>query len=227
MASNQVAIIIPAFNEASSIGHVIKELDGIVGPEIQIVVVNDYSTDDTSAVARQAGALVVDLTKNHGYAQAINQGLGYASFELGVKYLVTMDADGQHDPYSVQSLIQLILTDGVDIIVGQRSEPARFSEWLYGKYFYRKFDVADPLCGLKAYRTTLYQEYGTFETYDSIGTELLTWSLLNGCNIKSLPVNIRSRQDEPRFGSLWSANKRIFLSLIQTMGYIRRNRNIN
>ncbi|QDE30505.1 glycosyltransferase family 2 protein [Shewanella polaris] len=224
MASSQVAIIIPAFNEAASIGGVITELLDIVGPEITIVVVNDSSSDNTGATARKAGALVVDLKMNHGYAEAINQGLAYASSDLDVNYLLTMDADGQHDPYSVKKIIQSMLTDDVDLIVGQRAESARFSEWLYGQYFSKKFNITDPLCGLKVYKKHLYDEYGAFETYDSIGTELLTWALLKGFKIKQLPVNIRSRQDEPRFGSLWLANKRIFISLVKTIKYIQINK---
>jgi glycosyltransferase involved in cell wall biosynthesis len=221
MASNQVAIIIPAFNEANSIGRVINELIQILNDQAFIVVVNDYSSDDTSKVASKAGALVVDLESNHGYAKAINKGLAYASSSLDVEYLVTMDADGQHDPRSVKLLIQLMFSSNVDLIVGRRPEFARFSEWLYGLYYSWKFKISDPLSGLKIYRKSIYQEYGFFETYDSIGTELLTFSLLSGMNVKQEFINIRKREDEPRFGSTWAANKRIFISLIKTIFYIR------
>jgi len=221
MAPNQVAIIIPAFNEAMSIGLVISELVDIIG-EHTIVVVNDCSSDDTAVVARDAGALVVDLKTNHGYAGAINQGLLYACSELDVKYLVTMDADGQHDPYSVKSLILSILKEDIDLIAGYRTKSARFSEWLYAKYFNYKFGIIDPLCGLKAYGRDIYESYGSFETYDSIGTELLTWAILSKYNIQQLPVNIRSRKDEPRFGSSFSANKRIFSSLLKTFHHIKK-----
>jgi len=222
MASNKIAIIIPAYNEEASIGHVIKELIVTIGNAANVIVVNDHSPDQTSRIARKAGALVLDLESNHGYAKAIEQGLAYANKELNVDYLLTMDADGQHDPISVKLLIQAMIKGDFDLIVGIRSQSARFSEWLYGKYFSRRFDIYDPLCGLKVYRASLFQEYGVFETYDSIGTELLTWALLNKRNVHQLPVNIRSRKDEPRFGSSWSANKRIFVSLLQTFGYIRR-----
>lgn len=224
MAPIQVAIIIPAFNEAHSIGMVIEELVTSVGDQVVIVVVNDYSSDNTASTAEEVGAIVVNLKKNHGYAQAINEGLKFACSELNVDYLLTMDADGQHDPVSVKLLIDTMIAGDQDLIVGRRSKAARFSEWLYGKFFGLKFSILDPLCGLKIYKKELYQEYGTFETYDSIGTELLTWSLLKKFNIIELPVNIRNREDEPRFGSTWSANNRILISLINTVFYIRRNK---
>lgn len=221
MESNKVAIIIPAYNEESSIGDVIRELVDTIQFSVKIVVVNDSSTDNTSQVASEAGAYVVDLKFNHGYAMAINEGLAYACANFDVKYLLTMDADGQHVPESAQLLILSIESGGFDLVVGRRPESARIAEWLYGKYFSAKFKISDPLCGLKIYRREVYQEYGTFETFDSIGTELLTWSLIKGFCINELPVNIRSRVDKPRFGSTWRANKRIFFSLLKSRKYIK------
>jgi glycosyltransferase involved in cell wall biosynthesis len=227
MAPIQVAIIIPAFNEGRSIGNVIEELIATVGKYVIPVVVNDCSSDDTANVALKAGATVVDLQKNHGYAQAINQGLKYACSELDVDYLLTMDADGQHEPVSVQLLIESMITDEQDLIVGRRPKTARFSEWLYGKYFSLRFSIADPLCGLKIYKKVIYQEYETFETYDSIGTELLTWTLLKGFKVSQQSINIRDRLDAPRFGSTFAANKRIFFSLMHTIIYIKRRERNN
>lgn len=223
MASNQVAIIIPAFNEADSIGNVIDELRGIIGSDIHVVVVNDCSSDDTGIIASKAGAIAVNLKVNHGYAQAINQGLLYASSVLDVKYMVTMDADGQHDPKSVNLVIQSMLTGEFDLIAGYRAQFARLSEKLYGKYFNYKFSIKDPLCGLKAYNVKIYRQYGCFETYDSIGTELLSWSLIEGIKVHQMPINIRDRKDDiPRFGSLWAANKRIILSLFTTIRKVNK-----
>jgi len=223
MASVQVGVIIPAFNEGKSIGNVIEELIAIAGKDVTVVVVNDGSSDDTENVAMKAGAIVVNLQENRGYAQAISEGIEYACAELNVDYLLTMDADGQHDPKSVQLLIRTMIAGELDLIVGCRLKTARFAEWLFRKYFTRRFNISDPLCGLKIYKKGVYQEYGIFETYDSIGTELLTWALLEGYKVNEMPVKIRARGDAPRFGSLWSANKRIFLSLIKTMLYVKKS----
>ncbi|MBE8233727.1 MAG: glycosyltransferase family 2 protein [Endozoicomonadaceae bacterium] len=223
MAPNKVAVIIPAFNEELSIGRVLKELISIIGKEILIIVVNDCSSDETSNIASANGAHVVDLARNHGYAEAINKGLAHASFKLNVEYLITMDADGQHDPHSVQLIIETMSSDNIDLIVGQRPNSARFSEWLYGFYFSKKFKIVDPLSGLKCYRKSVYQEYGCFETYDSIGTELLTWALMSGKVVKQVPISIRNREDSPRFGSAWTANKRITKSLLKTIYYVFRS----
>lgn len=223
MESNKVAIIIPAFNEESSIGYVVSELFDVLGRAVDIIVVNDCSSDRTAFVAKNAGAFVIDLQVNLGYAKAINKGFEYASLKQNIEYILTMDGDGQHDPYSVEKFIDYVKQNNVDLVVGVREKKARFSEWLFCRYFYKKFKVLDPLCGLKLYNKKIYVEYGTFETYDSIGTELLVWALLTGCVIKQLPVKIRNRNGSSRFGSFWSANKRILLSIASTMNYLKIN----
>jgi len=223
MASNKIAIIIPAYNEGSSITRVINELNEIINNAAEVVVVNDCSTDNTSEMAKVTGASVVNLKTNHGYSKAIEQGLTYACNILNADYLITMDADGQHDPHSVKKLLVELQMNEFDLVIGRRARCARFSERLYGVYYKYKFGINDPLCGLKGYRTSVFSKYGKFESFDSVGTELLTWSLLNKYRIKQLDVKIREREDEPRFGSLYSANKRIFKSLIKSMNFIRKN----
>ncbi|MCU8247083.1 glycosyltransferase family 2 protein [Vibrio vulnificus] len=218
MESIKIAIVIPAFNEEKSIGNVILELRKLQVDNVEIIVVNDFSKDKTSEVSKESGAHVVNLHENVGYAKAIEKGLSYASTIDGVKYLLTMDADGQHDPRSVLSIIELARETRPEVIAGVRSKNARISEWCYSKYFKYKFSVEDPLCGLKLYSVDFYNRHMRFETYDSIGTELLTKALMQGVNVASIPVIIRKRNDDiPRFGHGLSANYRILKSLLLTM----------
>lgn len=218
MESNRLAIIIPAYNEQSTIGKVIDEIFRVLGDHVYVVVVNDCSKDGTCGVALSAGAIVVDLETNLGYAGAIEKGLNYAIEHLEVDYLLTMDADGQHDPYSIDSMLQKASEGNYDLVVGQRPCNARFSEYLYAQYFKFKFNVADPLSGLKLYKASLYRQFGFFESYDSIGTEILASALTDGKRIAQVPISIRDRQDSsPRFGNFWKANLRILSSLYHTV----------
>jgi glycosyltransferase involved in cell wall biosynthesis len=230
MASNKVTIIIPAFNEASSIERVINELKSNIDEKISILVVNDCSHDDTVRQAHKAGATVLDLKKNIGYSKAIESGLNYVIANLDSEYMITVDADGQHSPESVHDFIKFIQLNKVDLIAGKRKRCARFSERVYSNYFSYRFNISDPLCGLKLYSTSVYKNYGKFETFDSIGCELLTWGLLKGLNIKELEVVIRERKDEPRFGSFLSANIKILASFFKTLMFInkyKKNTDIN
>uniref|UniRef100_UPI00397E10D0 glycosyltransferase n=1 Tax=Salmonella sp. ZJHZ19_0081 TaxID=3159587 RepID=UPI00397E10D0 len=78
-------------------------------------------------------------------------GLSYSFSQLNVDYVVTMDADGQHLPSCVCKVIDLLIEDKLDLVVGKRPRFARFSEYLYSVYFSWLFNISDPLCGLKGY----------------------------------------------------------------------------
>lgn len=221
MESNKIAIVIPAYNEAGSIGEVVTELFDLVGSNLHVLIVNDCSTDDTSSIAKSFGATVLDLDMNLGYAGAINEGLLHACNQLDVEFLVTMDADGQHHPSSVKNLIEILVSSQADLVVGTRQSAARLSEWLYGQYYNYCFKILDPLCGLKGYRKSVYLECGAFETFDSIGTEMLTRALLSNKYVEQVPVKIRFRKDKSRFGSGCKINKRIILSLFKSIMFIK------
>jgi len=220
MEPSKLVVVIPAHNEQESIGKVISEIFALKR-DLTVIVVDDVSTDRTPIIAAENGALVVSLLINKGYAGAIQEGM-LAALELGADYIVTCDADGQHDPQSLISVVSTLVSNDVDLVIGYRAKCARLSERLYKLYYRFKFNILDPLCGLKGYRASLIREYGCFETFDSIGTELMLWAVLNGKSQLQAAVNIRERLDKPRFGGLLKANLRIFRSLLATTKYIRQ-----
>jgi glycosyltransferase involved in cell wall biosynthesis len=114
---NNLAIIIPAYNEA---GRIAITLAGIRKfSSADIVVVDDGSDDSTASEARAAGARVIELPFNLGYGAALQTGFKYA-LDKGYKFAVQMDADGQHDPLSMEALISPVLKDEVDVVIGSR-----------------------------------------------------------------------------------------------------------
>src|SRR3990167_7489122 len=91
-----ILVIIPAHNEATHIGEVIRGVKEVL-PSAQILVINDASTDNTSELSRDTGAKVISLPFNLGYGAALQTGFKFA-LSRGYDYLVQLDADGQHDP---------------------------------------------------------------------------------------------------------------------------------
>jgi glycosyltransferase involved in cell wall biosynthesis len=113
--------IVPAYNEEESVARVIDEIRAF-DPDFEIVVVDDGSTDRTSAVAAQRGAHVVRLPFNLGIGGAVQTGFRYA-FEQGFRLAVRLDGDGQHDASQLGALLGPVLADEADIVVGSRFAP--------------------------------------------------------------------------------------------------------
>ena len=114
----RVLIIIPAHDEEKTIAAVIMKLRQIV-PEFDRVIVNDGSKDNTGKIVDEFGEKQLKLPCNIGYGPALQTGLKYALIQ---KYdiIVTMDADGQHQPEDVPRLVEALLTTNADMVIGSR-----------------------------------------------------------------------------------------------------------
>jgi glycosyltransferase involved in cell wall biosynthesis len=110
--------IVPAFNEADSIAEVVSEIRDF-DREIEVLVVDDGSTDATAALADAAGARVVRLPINLGIGGAVQAGFLYA-YEHGFDLAVQIDGDGQHDARELELLLEPILAGRADLAIGTR-----------------------------------------------------------------------------------------------------------
>jgi glycosyltransferase involved in cell wall biosynthesis len=208
MDRSRIGIVIPALNESITIAGIVEAAEIFGVP----IIVDDGSTDDTAKLAIQSGAVIVAHEINRGYDAALNSGFKKAA-ELGMEVIVTLDADGQHDPQLIQKFIDII-DSGADVVVGFRIQRQRFAEHLFAWYTDFRFGVKDPLCGMKAYRTNVYKALGHFDSFGSIGTELTIFAVKNGYRIEQIPFDVRERSGESRFGQMLSGNYKIIRALI-------------
>lgn len=203
----RVAIIIPALNEEASIEGVVRG----VSPWGTPVVVDDGSSDRTGDLSVQAGALMLRHPAPRGYDAALETGFAWAT-RLGFRYAITFDADGQHDSSVLPEFVSL-LTHGHDVVIGVRPRFARISESLFAAYTRSWYGVRDPLCGLKGYSLRLYAQQGHFDSYRSIGTELMLYAVRNGRSLAQVRVEIAPRHGTSGFGGSLRGNWRIARAL--------------
>jgi len=216
MERSSLGIVIPAFNEARTIAKVVAQCN-VYGRSI---VVDDGSSDATGDIAEAAGAEVVRFGVNRGYDAALESGFQQAA-KLGCIYVITIDADGQHDPTLLAKFCSL-LDSGADIVLGNRNERPRLAELCFSLLTQFLYGLKDPLCGLKGYRMSIYEKLGHFDSYNSIGTELALFAVRNGFLIEQVPIAVRERIDAPRFGRRLRANYKIFRAMLLSFTHMKR-----
>ena len=115
---NQTYIIIPAYNEGVVIKKTIQDLQN--AGYLNIVVVDDCSTDNTFAQAQEAGVMVLRHLINRGQGASLRTGIEYVRENFSPEIIVTFDADGQHQPKDIPKLTQPLINNEADIVLGSR-----------------------------------------------------------------------------------------------------------
>lgn len=198
-------VLIPAFNEAPRIGAVL-EAAARHAPDFDRLVVDDASRDDTSGVARAAGATVVRHPFNMGYGAALQTGYRWA-LRHGYDVVVQLDADGQHDPAATPELAAPVLAGELDLVLGSRFHPASsyrmqplrrmgslwFSNlvrWITG------LEITDPTTGLQALSRRVLRLY-TSDAFPSDYPDADMTVLLhrNGYRLGERPVHMLERPE--------------------------------
>ena len=193
----EIALVIPVFNEETTIKKVIKEVSSFVK---KIIVVNDYSTDNSEKILKQLPITLINNQKNLGYAKTLEKGI-ITSFKNGADYVITFDADGQHKASDLKKFISVIEKSKPDLVLGKRLFKNRFMEDIFGIFSKLKYGFSDPLCGMKAYKKTLFEKYNFLEKKYSIATELTFKAIRNGASFEEISIESEKRLTESRFAN--------------------------
>ena len=198
----KVAVVIPAFNEADSVGDVVRGIPPeVCGEPTSVLVVDDGSRDDTSEEAAKAGAVVARHVINRGGGAALRTGYRLMA-ESGALVVVTLDADGQHLPSEMARLVEPVLEDQVDVAHGSRllgeadpnSRSREFGIVFFNKLvsFITRTKVSDCSNGYRAVRTTVLPQL-VLRQEQFHTSEFLIEAIKRGIPAKEVPVTVAKR----------------------------------
>lgn len=191
-----ICIVIPAYNAAASIRQVVTET---LQAGLPLLVVDDGSTDGTVEAMRGLPVNLVTHGTNRGKGAALRSGFAWA-LEHGFEGIVTLDADGQHDPTAIPRLIAAARENGCDILLASRT--SQFREMAGLRHYWNRFgawcmkrrtgfDIDDSQSGFRYYSARLLRRLDlTAEGYD-LEMEILLKGWRAGGRIGSIPVAAR------------------------------------
>lgn len=213
------SIVLPAKNESLAIGKVVAEIKSLYD-DVEVIVVNDGSTDDTADIARNAGATVFSHPYSKGNGAAIKTGARNAKGE----FIIFMDADGQHDPADIKQFM-LKLEEGYDLVVGarQKGSQANFGRGLANK-FYNKLasymtgsSVEDLTSGFRAAHAEKFREFlNLLPNGFSYPTTSTMAFFRAGYSVTYIPINVKQREGKSHIKPLQDGIR--FLLIIFKIG---------
>jgi len=193
----KITIGIPAFNEEKNIARIITKLKKVSD---SIIVCDDGSSDMTAEISKQLGAIVIKHESNKGYGAAINS-LFLKAKELGTEVLVTFDADGQHRIEDIPVVIEPIMNNEAELIIGSRFLDTKSEDMPnYRKVGIKiitkvtnlsiKKDLTDSQSGFRAYSMKALQEITPSDDGMGVSTEILIKANNIGLKIAEVPIKV-------------------------------------
>ena len=220
--------MIPAFNEEKTIGKVISEIPREIAQidEIKIIVIDDGSTDDTRKNALEAGAdKVISFIQNQGLAFSFKKGLNLA-LEMNADLIVNIDADGQYVGNEIITLLDPILNNKADIVLG-----SRFKGWIEYMPFQKRvgnslatkatnlltgLNISDTQTGFRAFSREAALRLNIESDYTYV-QETIIQAVEKGLTIVEVPVHFRRREGKSRLiSNIFSYARRAGINILRT-----------
>lgn len=202
MTEKRVLIIIPAFNEAENIENLVDEFIGDHSC-FDYVIINDGSTDDTEKICKERRYNVINLPINLGIGGAVQTGYRYA-LENGYDIAVQVDGDGQHDLKYIDELVEPIMEDRADAVIGSRFiENKGFQSTMARRMGIRFLStmihllcgskILDVTSGYRAVNKRFIRVFSEDYSYDYPEPEAIISVKMHGGRILELPVRMKER----------------------------------
>jgi len=192
--SSEAVVLIPAYQAQATIRPLVRD---ILAQGLPVIVVDDASSDETFREAQASGARVIRRPFNGGKGLALREGLD-AALEGGYRWILTMDADGQHLPSEIPHFLRAGAQGNADLIVGNRMQNPkgmpldrqltnRAMSWILSAIAGQR--IPDSQCGFRLISRRLIEQLDLSCDRFEIESELLVKSAWAGCRIVSIPVS--------------------------------------
>ena len=190
---DKICILIPAYNAQETLGSVLKKIEPL---KMDTIVVNDGSSDETKRVASENGAQLLEHPLNLGKGAALRTGFQYI-LQKGYQVVITLDADGQHDPSEIPSLLKIFQSVNPDILIASRS--AEFGKMTFLRRFWNRLgvkavarlchsDITDSQSGFRLIRTEVLKAVDLSTSRFETELELLIKACKKGFGVLSVPI---------------------------------------
>ena len=195
---DKVLLVIPAYNEGKNIERVVDHIKNDF-PELDYVVVNDGSKDDTADICRRRGYNFIDLPVNLGLAGCFQIGMKYA-WQKGYNYAVQFDGDGQHRPEYIEAMREK-MDEGYDIVIGSRfvTEKKPNSMRMLGSRLLSAAirlttgaSVTDPTSGMRMFNERMIREFAEGLNYGP-EPDTISYLLKQGARVAEIQVTMDER----------------------------------
>jgi glycosyltransferase involved in cell wall biosynthesis len=199
---DRIALLLPCYNEAQTIGKVIADWKAVL-PEAVIYVYDNNSTDGTEQIAREAGAIV-----RHERAQGKGNVIRRMFREIDAECYIMVDGDDTYPADHARDMVKMVLEDGADMVVGDRLSSTYFTEnkrpfhnlgnklvrGLVNTLF--KGDIRDIMTGYRAFSYQFVKSFPVLSKGFEIETEMTIHALDKNLSLKSIPVEYRDRPED-------------------------------
>jgi glycosyltransferase involved in cell wall biosynthesis len=191
----RTCVLIPAFNEALYIADVVERARQHV---VEVVVIDDGSSDGTADIARTAGATCLQLSANCGKASALRTGIDYAR-KRNFTHVITLDGDGQHLPEDIPVMLRVAEETGADLIIGARSfdrtrmPRSRYFSNVIGSRLASALvgcEIRDSQSGFRLFRLDKLDEGKLRSRCYELEMEILIKMARSGCTIAHAPIRM-------------------------------------
>jgi len=210
LEKNKIIILIPSHNEINTLKKICLKIKKL---RLRFVVIDDGSSDGTSDWLKKNRFNFIKNKKKIGYENSLILGINYILKKVKAKYLITFDADGEHQTNDLIKIINKLKKNQIDMIIGNRNKFNRLSEYIISFLFFIKFGIKDPLSGFKVYSIKKLKIFKNKIKNNSYLIDIIIHFKSNKFYLKNFPIKVNKRFDVPRVGNSLLTNLKI-LSLI-------------